>query len=850
MGRFKAKEECLFYTETKNLVDFSCSQSKQISNSEAQLTIHHSGSEILLTIKSYTYGIFELIFDLPDQTIKYKNKVNIGTKLRPKPFSNLIICNNVLELTTSDDIDDSKPFFKSSTIINKYVLKIYFDCFKIEYYINSVLIFSMNDTKTLAVLFEKEKNLKSNSFDFIYHNITKCFGLPERPSHILLEDNSYRLYNTDDNDQKVGNSQPTYGSIPMLHGINKEYMITVFNNNSSDQWVELKTINNNTSRKVDWITEGGVIDLYLFSDTDYIRNLEKVAKITGYAPLAPISIFGYHQCRWGYNDEDDIKGVAKKFDELGIPYDVFWMDIEHTDDKRYFTWNPKTFSQMKEFIQNLKDNHRNLVTIIDPHIKKDENYEVCKVLKENNCFVKMKDSIGQIVDYTGHCWPGTSYYADFLNYEKILPIYKKFYQNENYFMGFDNIYTWVDMNEPSVFDSEEMTMPKTNIHNDGTQLVEHSEVHNIYGYFYQKVAYESLKNRLGNKYRSFILSRSFYAGSQQNGFIWTGDNKATYDFMHNGTETNIINGLCGHSSCGTDVGGFIDDPTPQLMKDWYSLGLFYMFFRGHSAFNTIRREPWLFGNEVCKSIKESIIQRYHLLMYIYTKFYEYTQTGVSILKPIWMVFREYFNDLINIKHNSSLFVLGREIIGVDQYTLCEIGIKFLNSFKTPLYDLETGRQQKSFVQPTQPKIQKLVIGGTILPWTEEVKKCAYNVMRSPLSIKIYVDENKKATGNYYLDDGMSIELEGHYLYLQFIFDNGKFRIANMNIANEVMSGLIKDIIPIWNKVEVFGYKKEIKTAKANGRDVPITYNKEKEHIVINLKELNIKVCEVVNGTVE
>lgn len=41
------------------------------------------------------------------------------------------------------------------------------------------------------------------------------------------------------------------------------------------------------------------------------------------------------QCRWNYNDEADVATVNEKFDEFDIPVDVFWLDIEHTDGKRF-----------------------------------------------------------------------------------------------------------------------------------------------------------------------------------------------------------------------------------------------------------------------------------------------------------------------------------------------------------------------------------------------------------------------------------------------------------------------------------------------------------------------------------
>lgn len=44
---------------------------------------------------------------------------------------------------------------------------------------------------------------------------------------------------------------------------------------------------------------------------------------------------GYHQCRWNYNDEQDVANVHNKFDEHDIPVDTFWLDIEYTDHKKY-----------------------------------------------------------------------------------------------------------------------------------------------------------------------------------------------------------------------------------------------------------------------------------------------------------------------------------------------------------------------------------------------------------------------------------------------------------------------------------------------------------------------------------
>ena len=852
MSLFKTKEQCQFYTETQKHIDYTSSPIKEISTDYIKLSILHNNQTFILTITNFTHGIFHIEFDLPDKTLKYKTRTNLGQSLQRSPFTEIQINSSYMKLSTTD-ISTSTPFFASNPQLNTYHLIITFPSFTMQYFLNQTHLFSFNTHKTLNLLYKHDGYLNSNSCDFTFHNIPICIGLPERPSNLYLKDGAYRLYNTDDNNQTPGSLSPTYGSVPMINGINNEHIITIINNNASDQWIEIKT--NNNDKQFTWITEGGVLSLYLFSDSDFNRNAMKTAKVSGYAPLPPIFVFGYHQSRWGYNGIKDAHDVALTFDKMNIPYDVMWLDIEHTNDKRYFTWDESKFNKTntKAFIQYLKDNNRHLVTIIDPHIKKDENYFVYSLLKQNDCLVKTKNGS----DFTGHCWPGTSVYVDFLNYDKVLPLYKQLFTNENYFMNFDNIHTWIDMNEPSVFDERfEMSMSKTEVHNDGIVNVSHAEVHNIYGYFYHKVAYEALKHRYHNQYRPFVLSRSFYAGSQQYGFIWTGDQKATEGFMHNSIETNIINGLCGISACGTDVGGFLLDTPPQLMKDWYELGLFYTFYRGHSEITTKRREPWCFPNDICDSISHSIKLRYHLLMYYYTCFYKYANTGISILKPLWMCYRKYFTDLISISHAGSLFVYGNELLGINYYTICDKALTVVNAMiqsnEMMLYKLDTGIKVNAVTKHEQSKmIGKFVIGGNIIPYTYDIGKCSYDVMRNPLSLKVYVDKDNKAEGNYYLDDGRSIELEGHYLYLYFAFDNGKMKIGNMNIANEVMNGPIKDIIPYWNTIEIHGYNNNnsVSIGDVNGTQVNVerTPNNNNDSVLIlNIRALNIKVVDVVN----
>jgi alpha 1,3-glucosidase len=275
------------------------------------------------------------------------------------------------------------------------------------------------------------------------------------------------------------------------------------------------------------------------------------------------------------------------------------------------------------------------------------------------------------------------------------------------------------MNEPSVFNSEEITMSPDCLHFDGENYVQHFEVHNLYGYFYHKVTYEALRQRYKNTIRPFVLSRSFYSGSQKYGFIWTGDNRTTKESMKYSIHMIITISLSGLSACGADVGGFFGNPSAELMRDWFKLGVFYPFFRGHSHCESIRREPWCFDEETLTSMRESISLRYKLLLFWYTKFYQHSVTGIPILRPVWMKFKQFCLEIIHDKTYEDLFLVGDEILVLPNINEGECLIPEI-MMKLIFYDLITGEvyQNKSHIE--KRGIFSLVIGGSIIPWYDKV----------------------------------------------------------------------------------------------------------------------------------
>lgn len=87
------------------------------------------------------------------------------------------------------------------------------------------------------------------------------------------------------------------------------------------------------------------------------------------------------------------------------------------------------------------------------------------------------------------------------------------------------------MNEPSVFNGPEVTMPKDNIHNTEMGTYEHRVVHNLYAHMQLASTFDGLYRRGHGKLRPFVLTRGHFSGSQRYAAIWTGDNMAEWGHL-------------------------------------------------------------------------------------------------------------------------------------------------------------------------------------------------------------------------------------------------------------------------------------------------------------------------------
>lgn len=138
-----------------------------------------------------------------------------------------------------------------------------------------------------------------------------------------------------------------------MHAHSAQSTVAVFNVLASETWIDIAHLEK-TGVETHWISESGILDIFLLPGPTPEDVFAQYARLTGTAPLPAHWALAYHQCRWNYVSSDDVRGVQKRFDEENFPVDVFWLDIEYAEDHKYFMWNKKTFPDPVEMTQDVE----------------------------------------------------------------------------------------------------------------------------------------------------------------------------------------------------------------------------------------------------------------------------------------------------------------------------------------------------------------------------------------------------------------------------------------------------------------------------------------------------------------
>lgn len=687
--------------------------------------------------------------------------------------------------------------------------------------------------------------------DISFPSATDVYGIPERTSAFSLPvtissdggviSEPYRLYNLDVSYYEMDKPLGLYGCVPLMYARSGSEAVGMFWHNSSETYVDLTADSKGNPNRTHWFSESGIMDMFILPGPSVRDVYRQYLCLTGKPCMPQRFALGYHQCRYSYMSEDDATNADKGFDEHDIPYDVLWLDIDHTSGKRYFTWDYKAFPRPEALQKTLFDKGRRLVTIVDPHIFRDGEYDLNVTAVEKRLYVRGADGS----DFVGDCWPGQSSYVDYTS-GRVREEWANRFSAEHYPHFAKGQFIWNDMNEPSVFDGPERTMPKDLLHGDGN--VEHRHVHNAYGHHMVQATHAGLIKGHGGNERPFILTRSFFGGSHRYSAVWTGDNAASWDHLRGSVRMLLPLQLCGIALSGADVGGFFGNPSAELATRWYQAGAFQPFFRGHSNKGTDRREPWVFGEPWTQRIRTAIRMRYQYVGHWYTLFAACamgTEKGFADagppMRPLWWE----FGDSIPSDWNEQAWMVGRGLLVAP---VMEEGAR-LHEVYLPAgerwYDLFnpmlSGRELKvSGKVEMEVDIERMVVlqrGGSVVCVNSSIGGCTQNMSFSRgLTVMVALDNDGRGEGDVYIDDGRSFDFEsGAYILNKFIFEDDVLRV-------EWISGNGFDEEMAVERVVVMGVKGKVREVEVKGKGAAW----DQRGGVVTL-DIDVRVVEMVDA---
>ncbi len=635
------------------------------------------------------------------------------------------------------------------------------------------------------------------------------YGFGEKTSFLDKQGEKMTMWNSDVYAPHNPEIDSLYQSIP--------YFMTLKNGKAHGLYFDnsFKTIFDMKSNKelYSFFAEGGQLDYYIMAGPTPKDVLEQYTALTGRMPIPPKWAVGYHQSRYSYQSEQEVREVVKTFKEKEIPLDAIYLDIHYMDGYRVFTFDNERYPNPETMVKELKAEGIHIVPIVDPGVKEDPEYPIFKEGILQDRFCKYLD--GKV--YYGDVWPGNSAFPDFLNTD----VRKWWGETHRYYtdLGIDGI--WNDMNEPAVF-NEEKTMDEKVTHNRDGELLTHRQMHNLYGLMMGEATYTGLKKLLDGN-RPFVLTRAGFSGVQRYATVWTGDNRSFWEHLAMSIPMCLNLGISGVGLTGPDVGGFAYDTNGELLTRWTQVGAFYPYFRNHSALDTVRQEPWALGEQYEEIIKKYIRLRYKWLPHLYSLFAVTSRSGLPVMRPLFM---EYPND----KHTYQLsdqFMIGDNVIIAP---IIQPGVNHRAVYlpEGDWYDYWTDEvyhgghhflvKAELDVLPIFIKAGSVIAHGPI--------KLSTSVSDHEISIHLYPKKQGEYVYELYEDDGKTFAYEtGEYLLKKFTF------IFNKDNINVVMENIHDHYKPSWHHISLIVHDEN--------KDMELTINGE----IHDLKrETNINIA--------
>ena len=384
------------------------------------------------------------------------------------------------------------------------------------------------------------------------------------------------------------------------------------------------------------------LDVFVTASPEPTKILAEYARITGLAELPALWTFGYMQSHRTLAGPDEVKWVARTFREKQLPCDaLIYLGTEFTPSgwntrNGEFTWKPENFPEPGKMIDDLHAQHFKVVlhTVIEGRRMSGTVAQPCTPEKAVPS--------GRTADDK---WPEDRAVACYWPYHKSV-----------YDLGVDGF--WPDQGDGLDAPSR---MARIRMYWEGPQLWRPNE-------------------------RPFALHRNGAPGMQRYGaFLWSGDVYSTWKTLETHVPVAVNTSLSGIPFWGTDIGGFVPtaEYTGELHVRWFQFGAFCPLFRAHGRTWHLRL-PWgwntgelgpsevrgytggaaeppereLHNAAVEPIVKKYLELRYRMLPYIYTAARETCETGVPMMRALWL---HYPDDPVATARGDQ-FLWGRDIL--------------------------------------------------------------------------------------------------------------------------------------------------------------------------------------------
>lgn len=661
------------------------------------------------------------------------------------------------------------------------------------------------------------------------------YGLGDKAWDTDLQGSEWENWNSDAFGYWKGR-KALYRSIPFFYGLRKGQAYGIFLDNPYRSFFDF---NSRKDNKATMWAAGGEMDYFFINGPGLNDVAVRYHQLTGKTELPPLWAMGFHQCRWSYYPESRVRELANTFRDKKIPCDAIYLDIDYMDGYRCFTWNKEHFPDPTKMISELREDGFHTVVMIDPGIRVDSDYHVYTEGVAGDMFCRRPDGTPMV----GPVWPPECVWPDYTDPEVRDwwgDLYKELYLDQGV-SGF-----WNDMNEPAVFKVNALTFPEDIRHHYEGYGADHKKAHNIYGMQMTRATWDGLR-RLKPEKRPFLLGRASFAGGQRYAALWTGDNVASWEHLAIANRQCIRLAISGYSLVGTDIGGFVDDPSPEMLTRWLQLAVFHPVMRIHSMGNnedgaaeaeaeavqeaekTNRQdqEPWVHGKKHTKLNRTAIKMRYRLLPYLYTVMKRHVEDGTPVLRNMFF----YDQKDLYCRKFPDQFLCG------DDMLVCPVVKPGAKSMQVYLpggtwYDYWTGTpyegKTKKRVNLRPDRIPVFVRAGAILPTVAAVQSTAEIGSLKRLNLSVCCA--KHGNGRFYWDalDGYEYQEDG-FTNRQFSF---RMKGKSLELQQEVTGSFKASFSTI--RLRFVGLPFMPETITVDGRKVSTKIKQRKKGAVIEV----------------